>query len=136
MDNPYRLVAIPVFKDDRGMLSFIENGAACPFEIQRAYWLFNSNQQLSRGHHAHKELKQLVICITGSVSITLDNGQSKDTLILSSPDQGLYIDGFIWRELHDFKDNPVILVLCSDQYSEDDYVRDYDEFKKIARTLS
>ena len=122
--------------DRKGNLSVIENGRSIPFDIKRIYYLYDIPGGESRGGHAHKNLYQLIIAVSGSFSVTLDDGDIKKTFILNRPYQGLLIVPGIWRKLDDFSSGAVCLVLASEEYSEDDYLRDYDEFKVFKKRNS
>ena len=123
------LVNLDICGDERGSLIALEGlSKQVPFEIKRVYYIFGTKPNVIRGKHAHYKLKQLLICVSGSVDILLDDGKNKDTIRLDSPDQGLYIDGFIWREMHNFSKDAVLVVLASDYYNEEDYIRDYSKF--------
>ena len=117
--------------DERGALVALEDQKNIPFAIKRIYYIFNTKDKIRRGYHAHKKLKQIAIVVKGSCRIMLDDGKEKVELLLSDPQQGLYIESFIWREIYDFSDDCVLLVLADSFYDEGDYIRDYDEFKKI-----
>lgn len=123
-----RLVDLPGSGDDRGRLAFVEPPHTIPFEIRRVYYLFGIPPGKERGAHGHRDLQQLMIAIAGSFSVTLDDGKERKTFRLSRPDQGLYISKMIWRDLKDFSDDAVCLVLASERYSEDDYFRSYEDF--------
>ena len=114
--------------DARGNLTFIEGGKHIPFEIKRIYYLYDLPTETHRGGHAHKELFQLLICMSGSLEVLLDDGFEKKRIRMSRPDVGLYITPGIWRELEGFSSNSVCLVLASEVYDESDYCRDYQEF--------
>lgn len=118
--------------DERGSLVALEANKNIPFDIKRIYYIFNTKHGVARGFHAHKALKQIAICISGHCRFVLDNGNSKEEIILNSPSQGLRIDHMIWREMYDFSEDCVLLVLASEYYDEMDYIRDYDEFLKVA----
>ncbi|MCT8089470.1 FdtA/QdtA family cupin domain-containing protein [Acinetobacter sp. C_4_1] len=122
-----QLIDLPNFGDQRGGLVAIESNQSIPFEIKRLYYIFNTTNQ-SRGFHAHINLKQVAICLKGSCRFILDNGHLKDEIILTSPTQGLVINSLMWREIHDFSDDCVLLVLASDHYDESDYILDYKDF--------
>lgn len=125
------LVNLDICGDERGSLIALEGlSKQVPFEIKRVYYIFGTKPNVIRGKHAHYKLKQLLICVSGSVDILLDDGKNKDTIRLDSPDKGLYIDGFIWREMHNFSQDAVLVVLADEHYTEADYVRDYDKFLK------
>lgn len=112
----------------QGNLSVVENGKDVPFDVQRAYYLYDVPGGESRGSHAHKTLAQLIVAVSGSFSITLDDGYVKRTFLLNRSHQGLYVVPGIWRTLDDFSSGSVCLVLASQKYDPDDYIRDYDEF--------
>ena len=122
-----KLIEIPSFVDDRGSLSFVEFNQILDFVVKRVYWLFDLKKD--RGGHAHKELKQFIFCPNGSVDIILDNGQKSQLLRLDSPNKGLYITKPLWREITNFQNNPQVIVLASDLYKEEDYIKSYEEFK-------
>ena len=113
---------------ESGSITVVENGVSVPFATKRVYYLYDVPGGGSRGSHAHKGLYQLIIAASGSFSVTLDDGKVKRTFLLNRPYQGLMIVPGIWRTLDDFSSGAVCLVLASETYSEDDYIRDYDEF--------
>lgn len=116
--------------DDRGSLIALESHKNIPFDIKRVYYIFDTKQGVARGFHAHKALTQVLICVKGSCRILLDDGKQKEWTTLNQSNQGLMIESFIWREMHDFSEDCVLMVLASDYYDESDYIRDYDEFLK------
>ncbi len=124
----YQLLNFSTLGDNRGSLVALESNKQIPFEIKRTYYIFGTKQDVSRGFHAHKNLSQVLICVSGSCQILLDDGNTKDEIVLNSPNQGLLIKNLIWREMHNFSTDCVLLVLASDYYNESDYIRDYNEF--------
>lgn len=112
----------------KGNISVVENKKVIPFDVRRVYYLYDVPGGESRGGHAHKELKQLIIAASGSFTVTLDDGKVKRTFLLNRPYQGLYIVPGIWRTLNDFSSGSVCLVLASHLYDESDYIRDYSDF--------
>lgn len=116
--------------DDRGMLVALEEFKDIPFEIKRVYYLYDTKEGVRRGYHAHKSLEQILVCIHGKCKVLLDNGEEKKIVSLEKPYEGLYIANDIWREMYDFSPDAVLLVLASDFYYEEDYIRDYETFKK------
>lgn len=116
--------------DRKGNISVVENGRDVPFNVKRAYYLYDVPGGESRGGHAHKELRQLIIAASGSFTVTLDDGHVKRTFTLNRPYQGLYVVPGIWRTLDDFSSGAVCMVLASERYDEADYIRDYQEFLK------
>ena len=124
------IVDLSVRGDDRGSLIAIEQSQTIPFDIKRVYYIFGTQPNVVRGFHAHKSLSQLLVCVSGSCDVILDNGVQRETMTLDRPDKGLLVQSMIWREMHRFSDDCVLLVLASNHYSEDDYIRDYSEFKE------
>ncbi len=124
------LLEIPKISDPdgRGNLSVIEKDVL-PFTIKRVYYLYDVPSDSSRGGHAHKELKQFIIALSGSFDVVLDNGSMRRSFTLNRPNKGLLIPSGVWRELENFSAGAVCLSLVSDYYNEDDYIRDYNEFR-------
>ncbi len=114
--------------DARGKLIAIEENSDIPFTIQRVYYMYDTVNGVRRGYHAHKHLQQILICVHGHCQILMDNGHEKVTVLLDKPDEGLYIANNIWREMFDFSDDAVLMVLASEKYDEADYIRNYEEF--------
>ncbi len=115
----------------KGNITVVENGVTIPFDVRRTYYLYDIPGGESRGGHAHKELRQLIVAASGSFSVTLDDGKVKRTFILNRPYQGLLVVPGIWRTLDDFSSGAVCLVLASMEYEEEDYIRDYKVFLKV-----
>ncbi len=114
--------------DRKGNLSVVQNGDTVPFDVKRVYYLYDVPGGESRGAHAHKKLEQLIIAASGSFRVTLDDGEVKRSFLLNRPYQGLYVKPGIWRDLDDFSSGAVCMVLASEVYQTEDYIRDYDEF--------
>ena len=114
--------------DNRGQLIPIESDKDIPFAIKRVYYIYDTAEGVIRGRHAHKSLEQVLICVTGSCKVSLDDGKSKEEICLNKPNEGIYIKNNIWREMYDFSNDAVLVVLASDYYDENDYIRDYNEF--------
>jgi len=123
-----KIVDLPKIEDPRGNLTFIEGGQHVPFEIKRVYYLYDVPGGSHRGGHAHKELHQLLIAMSGSFDITLDDGRTKFKYHLNRSYYGLYIPPMTWREIDNFSSGSVCMVLASAHYSEADYYREYAEF--------
>lgn len=123
-----KLIDLPRFTDHRGNLGVIEAGEQVPFEIKRIYYLFDIPVEAERGVHAHKKLQQLIFPIKGSFDIILDDGKERTKYHLDNPTQGVYVTNMIWRELDNFSEDAVCLVLASEHYDPDDYFHEYDEF--------
>ena len=117
--------------DERGQLVALEEHKDIPFEIKRVYYMYDTGKGVTRGQHAHKSLEQILICIHGSCKLMLDNGKEKKIVSLEKPYEGLYISNNIWREMYDFSSDADLMVLASDVYKEEDYIRNYDEFLKF-----
>ena len=117
-----------IIGDNRGSLISIESKIDIPFEIKRLYYIFGNKNNIRRGFHAHKNLQQLLIAVSGSCKILIDSGKSKEEVLLDSPKKGLLIKELLWREMFDFSADCVLLVLASEHYDEKDYIRDYNQF--------
>ena len=126
---------MPEFTDSRGSLSFIEANNHIPFQINRAYYLYDIPMGQKRGAHAHKELHQLIIAVSGSFEITLHNGESSSSFCLSSPSQGLYVPPMIWRDLSNFSKHAVCMVFASEFFSEEDYIMDFSSYLQLTGEL-
>lgn len=130
------LIDLSKIHDVRGNLTPIESGEDIPFDIKRIYYLYDVPSGESRGAHAHKELKQLIIAANGSFTITLDDGKNKKSFTLNRPYQGLLIVPGIWRDLDDFSSGAVLLCLASEHYIAADYIHDYNEFLKYKEKIN
>ena len=128
----YQLINFTVCGDYQGSLVPIEANKDIPFEIKRVYYIWGTDYDAVRGHHAHRKLEQVIIPIAGNCDFILDDGKKRETVHLFSPNQGLYLKHNIWREFTHFSPDCVILVLASEHYDESDYIRDYAQFKKEA----
>jgi hypothetical protein len=123
-----RIIQIPKISDPRGNLSVIEDASVLPFEIKRVYYLYDIPAGESRGGHAHKKLEQLIIPISGSFDVKINDGIQGKVVTLNRPYMGLYICPYIWRDIDNFSSGSVCLVLASQSYDESDYFRNYEEF--------
>lgn len=123
-----QIVQLPKIADPRGNLTFIEGGSHIPFDIRRVYYLYDVPGGAERGGHAHKELHQLIIAMSGSFDVVLDDGSAKKRVHLNRSYSGIYVCPMIWRELDNFSSGSVCMVLASNRYEESDYYRDYGEF--------
>jgi dTDP-4-dehydrorhamnose 3,5-epimerase-like enzyme len=128
-----KIVNFPKITDLRGNLSFIEENRQIPFEIKRVYYLYDVPSGATRGGHAHKSLEQIVIALSGSFDVVLDDGYERRKVFLNRPHYGLYIPPGVWRELENFSSNSVALSLVSQLYDETDYIRDYETFKRLIK---
>lgn len=114
--------------DRKGNITVIENRKELPFDVERVYYLYDVPGGEARGAHGHKELRQLIVAVSGSFDITIDDGEVKRTITLNRPYQGLMIVPGIWRDINNFSSGAICLVLASHKYDENDYIRDYNEF--------
>lgn len=126
-------IAFDVKGDNRGSLVSIEAERTIPFAIRRIYYIFGTSKGIARGFHAHRTLQQVLICLSGSCTIVLEDAESRVEVPLACPAEGLMIGSMIWREMRDFSPGTVLMVIASEHYDEDDYIRDYSEFKRIVR---
>ena len=135
MRGNFSLIDFIVKGDQRGSLIAIEAGHNAPFEIKRVYYIFDTKEGVERGYHAHINLKQLAIVVKGSCTFVVDDGQTREEIKLDNPNQGLLIEGLIWREMKNFSEDCVLVVLASEHYDESDYIREYDKFKKEVKNV-
>ncbi len=124
------MIEFDIMGDARGSLIALEENHNTPFDIKRVYYIFGTKENVRRGYHAHIDLKQIAICVSGSCKFLLDDGYNKEYFSLNSPDKGLLIEGLLWREMYDFSVDCVLMVIASDYYNESDYIRDYTQFLK------
>ncbi len=120
--------------DERGQLIALENNKNIPFAIKRVYYLTQTREDVARGFHAHKELMQIAVCISGRCLMKLDDGVNQEEVWLDSPVKAILIRKMIWREMHHFSPDCVLLVLASELYDEQDYIRSYSDFKLLAKS--
>lgn len=128
-----RLIELPKITDPRGNLTVVEGLRQVPFDIKRAYWVYDVPGGEHRGGHAHKRCREFIIALSGSFSVTLDNGNERCSVLLNHPYQGLLVETGVWRTLNDFSSGAVCMVLASEPFDESDYIRDYDEFLEYIR---
>ena len=123
------IIEVPKILDE-GYLCFLEGRRHIPFAIKRVYYIFNVIKNAVRGKHAHKKTKQVIFCIRGSITVILDNGKDKEAITLNKPNQGIFLDTLMWHEIVAFKEGTVLLVVASDLFREEDYIRDYRTYLK------
>lgn len=123
-------VELPDLGDERGSLVVAENNKNIPFDVKRFYYIYNVKPDVPRGFHAHRELMQLAFCVKGSFKMVMDNGIDKQEVYIDQPNKGLIIPPLVWHEMHNFSEDCIMLILASDYYDENDYIRDYDNFIK------
>ena len=119
--------------DERGQLIALEEEKEVAFAIKRVYYMYDTGAGVRRGFHSHRTLEQILICIHGSCKILLDDGTERADVSLDKPYEGIYVGPNMWREMYDFSSDAVLLVLASQIYDESDYIRDYDQFKKMIK---
>jgi oxalate decarboxylase/phosphoglucose isomerase-like protein (cupin superfamily) len=128
----YKIIDIPKINNTKGNIGVIENNTI-PFDVKRVYYLFDVPSGAKRGGHAHKKLKQVILAISGSFDVVLKDGKSKEIITLNRPDKGLLIENNIWRELENFSSGSVCLVLASEEFSENDYIRSYKDYLSFVK---
>lgn len=124
-----KFITIPEIIDDC-YLYYAQNKDHIPFSIKRIYFITKAEIKLSRGFHAHHKTQQILFCIQGSIKLTLDNGKKREQLSLNKPNKGIFINKMVWHEMYNFKKNTILLVLASRVFDENDYIRNYEKFKK------
>lgn len=122
-----------ILGDERGSLISLEENKNIPFDIKRVYYIFGTKQSVIRGKHAHKNLKQILICVNGNCKILLDDSKEKKVVELVKPNIGLFVDKMIWHNMYDFSCDCVLMVLADNYYDENDYIRDYNEFVALIK---
>ena len=125
-----RVISFEERGDDRGTLVALEGNVDVPFDIRRVYYIYGTKAGVVRGKHAHRNLQQVVIAVSGSCRLLLDNGRERTEVVLDRPNQGLLLRSMTWREISDFSEDCVLVVLADRLYDPADYIRDYDEFQK------
>ena len=126
------LISLQVHGDNRGHLVVLENEHNLPFDVKRVYYIYGTKENVSRGFHAHRELKQLLIAVSGSVEIHCEMNGQKTVYLLDTPDKGLLVEGMVWHTMENFSSDCVLLVLEDDYYNESDYIRDYKQFLTLS----
>ena len=127
----FKLIDLNVHGDNRGKLIALEGERDINFEFKRVYWIYDTLPNEERGHHSHSNMEQIVVAIDGSCEFELDDGKTKETIILNRPDKGLYIGKNIWRTMKNFSYGCKLLVIASDYYDENEHIRDYNTFLKM-----
>ena len=132
-DNKVRLIELPKVNDPRGNLTYIESGVQVPFDVKRNYWIYDVPSGMWRDGHAFKHQQELLIALSGSFDVVVFDGQGERTFHLSRPQIGLYVPQMNWRYINNFSTNSVALVLASTYYDEDDYIVDFEQFKRMKK---
>lgn len=128
MIKRYDILDFKIMGDERGSLIALEENKNIPFEIKRVYYIFGTKEGIVRGRHAHRGLKQVAICVSGSCKFLLDDGKNKEIILLDSPNKGLLMHEMLWREMFDFTPDCIVMVLANEYYNENDYIKDYNKF--------
>lgn len=132
----YEMIELQIKGDDRGSLIAIEQNKDINFDIKRVYYIYGTKKGVRRGFHAHKQLTQLLVAVSGSCKVLLDNGKEKKEIFLDDPTKGLVINSLVWREMFDFSDGCVLMVIADQMYDESDYIRDYSEFLNEVKNVA
>lgn len=133
-DTEGKMIDLPKMIDPRGNLTVAEQLCNVPFDIKRVYWVYDVPSGECRGGHAHKQCREFIIAVSGSFTVTLDNGHERKTFLLNHPYQGLLVETGVWRTLDDFSSGAVCLVLASDLFLEEDYIREYGDYLEYMKT--
>lgn len=133
MENKPYLIDLPKYTDPRGNLSVLEELKDLPFKVERVYWIYDVPGGEHRGGHAYRENQEFIVALSGSFDVILDDGQEKKTFHLNRSYYGVYVPKGVWRELENFSTNSLALVLSSTKYDVNDYIRDYEEFKRLKK---
>ena len=128
-----KLIDLPKIADPRGNLTIAEERKDIPFDVKRVYWVYDVPSGENRGGHAHRQCSEFIVAVSGSFTVTLNNGTEQKTYLLNHPYQGLLVGTGIWRTLDDFSSGAVCLVLASERFAEDDYIRDFDQYLEYLR---
>jgi dTDP-4-dehydrorhamnose 3,5-epimerase-like enzyme len=131
-----KLKEFKVLGDERGQLIALEANRQIPFNVQRVFYIYGTQEGVSRGNHSHYKTKQFLVAVNGSCKVTLDNGKRKETFDLNKPNVGLFQDAFIWGTMHDFSCDCVLMVLANEYYDANDYISDYNKFLEIVQNDS
>ena len=126
----YKLIDTKICGDERGHLIVFEKNMNCPFEVKRIFYIYGTKGNVARGCHANRNSEFLLISINGSCKVKVDDGKTQEHVVLSNPHTALYLDKMLWKEMYDFSDDCILLVIASTNYEEKEYIRDYDEFLK------
>jgi len=127
----YELIDFQAIGDERGWLVVIEGNKNIPFDVKRVYYIYDTQNEIIRGKHAHRKLQQIIFCPKGSCDFILDDGKERTIVRLDTPHKGLYIKSNLWREFTNFSKDCVVMVLASEHYDESDYIRNYDDFLEL-----
>jgi wxcM family protein len=129
----YKLLNFPQLGDERGHLVVVEGNKDIPFEIKRIFYIYGSDKDVIRGQHANRLSEFVLINISGRCNVFVDDGENQETVILDKPYQGIYLNKMVWKNMLNFSKDAILLVLSNEYYNSEEYIRDYEEFKKIIR---
>ncbi len=129
----YKVIETVAFGDETGRLISFEKGSNCPFDVKRAFYIFDATSDKVRGQHANRNSEFLMTAISGSCKVKIDDGKTKEIVELDTPYKALYLDKMIWKDMYDFSDNTILLVLANTLYDKDEYIKNYDEFLRETR---
>ena len=129
--SPWQLIELKSMGDERGCLTALESEKNIPFAIQRVYYIYGTLPNIRRGLHAHRDLQQVAICVSGCCTFLLDDGHHRQEIVLNSPTTALYMNSMTWREMFDFSPDCVLMVLANHHYDESDYIRSYEDFRRL-----
>lgn len=124
----YKVIELPELGDDRGNLVVVEGGIDIPFEIKRAFYMYGTDRKMKRGSHANKKSEFVLINVAGKSKVKLDDGFSTAVIELDKPRMGIYIPAMLWKDMYDFSKDSVLMVLASEHYDPEEYIRDYNEY--------
>ena len=127
----YKIIELPEMGDERGNLVIIEGNRDIPFEIKRVFYMYGTDSKMVRGSHANRKSEFVLVNVAGSTKIKIDDGFSTAVVELNKPRMGIYIPAMLWKDMYDFSDDSVLLVLSSEHYDDSEYIRNYDEYRKI-----
>lgn len=131
MNIKYKVYTLKNFGDDRGSLIPIEEGNNVKFKVKRVFYIYGTSNDVRRGIHANKDSQFLMVVISGSCKVLVDDGFKREVIELNQPNQALYLDKMVWKEMYDFSKNAILLVISNQKYNENEYIRDYDEFVRM-----
>lgn len=130
IDNKYKILEFPELGDERGNLVVIEGGIQIPFDIQRIFYIYGSDDTVVRGQHANRQSEFVLINVSGTSKVRVDDGYEERIIELNKPKMGIYLDKMVWKDMYDFSPDSVLIVLANTHYDGSEYIRDYDEYLK------
>lgn len=135
LQEQYKIIEFTDLGDERGNLVVIEgDGMDIPFEIKRVFYIYGSDSEVIRGQHANRETEFLLVNVSGTSKVKIDNGTESEVILLNRPRMGLYLSSMVWKDMYDFSEDSVLLVLASEHYDAEEYIRDYEQYLKVVET--